>query len=423
MAHGTEGGHLARVAAAALVLAACGTGDPSDPSRPITELPRELTVVEREIVAGANTFGFELFRRVHAGEKAPNVFLSPLSASFALGMALNGAAGETWEGMRTGLRLGDRSEQEINEGYRSLRELLVGLDPRVEVGVGNSVWTRQGFPVVPSFYDAVRKYFNAEAQERDFDDPATLEEINAWIRKATDGMIEKGIDGISDADQAFLINAIYFVGDWTARFDPSRTRLEQFTRENGTHVLVPLMWQKGNLPYTKNAQYQAVELGYGGGAYAMVVVLPAPDVPLADIVAELSPAWWDGLVAALDSVELDLYLPKFKIEYDAYLNGPLVAMGMDRAFSADADFSRLTPGGVCIQYVRQKTFVEVDEEGTRAAAVTTVGVGVTSAPEPRIMRVDRPFLFAIRERFSGAVIFLGTIGDPTHEAAPRPQKP
>lgn len=424
MAHRTEGGHLPLLAATALALAACGTGDPSGPSRPITKLPRELTVVEHEIVTGANAFGFDLFRLVHAEEEAPNVFLSPLSASTALGMALNGAVGETWEGMRTGLRLGDRSEQEINEGYRSLLELLVRLDPRVEFGVGNSVWTRQGFPVLPSFYDAVRQYFGAEAQERDFDDPATVDVINDWIRDATDGMIEKGIDGITEADKVFLINAIYFIGKWTSRFDPSRTRLEQFTRENGTHVMVPLMWQKGSFPYTRTAHYEAVELGYGGGAYTMVVVLPAPDVSLAGIVAELSPQWWDGLVAALDTVEMDLYLPKFRIEYDAYLNGPLVAMGMERAFSPHADFSRLSPpapDSVCIQYVRQKTFVEVDEAGTKAAAATVVSIGVESAPPT--MRVDRPFLFAIRERFSGTVLFLGAIGDPTQEAAPQPQKP
>lgn len=422
MAHRTVGRHLPLLAAAALVLAACGAGDPSGPARPITKLPRELSVVEREIVTGANAFGFDLFRLVHAAEEAPNVFLSPLSASTALGMALNGAAGETWEGMRTGLRLGDRSEQEINDGYRSLLELLVRLDPRVEFGVGNSVWTRQGFPVVPSFYDAVREYFAAEAQERDFDDPATVDVINAWIRKATDGMIEKGIDEISHADQMFLINAIYFIGKWASRFDPSRTRHEQFTRENGTHVMVPLMWQKAKFPYTRTERYQAIELGYGGGAYSMVVVLPAQGVPLADIVAELSPQWWDGLVAALDTVEMDLYLPRFKIEYDAYLNAPLVAMGMGRAFSPDADFSRLTPeGGVCLQYVRQKTFVEVDEAGTKAAAVTVGGVGLTSAPP--MMRVDRPFLVAIRERFSGTALFLGAIGDPTHEAAPEPRKP
>lgn len=421
MVHRTVGGRLPLLAAAALTLAACGNGDPSGPARPITELPRELSVVEQEIVTGANAFGFDLFRLVHAEEQAPNVFLSPLSASTALGMTLNGAAGETWEGMRTGVRLGDRSEQEINEGYRSLLELLVRLDPRVEFGVGNSVWTRQGFPVRPSFYDTVREYFGAEAHERDFDDPATLEEINDWIRKATDGMIEKGIDEITDADKVFLINAIYFTGKWTSRFDPNRTQQAPFTREDGTQVMVPLMWQKGEFPYTGNARYQAIELGYGGGAYSMVVVLPAEGERLADIVAELTPQWWDGLVAALDTVELDVYLPKFTIEYDAYLNAPLIAMGMERAFSTVADFTRLTPQPVCIQYVRQKAFVEVDEAGTKAAAVTVGGVGVTSLPPS--MRVDRPFLFAIRERLTGTILFLGAIGDPTHKDAPQPPKP
>lgn len=421
MLHRTDGRRLPLLAATALVLAACGNGDPASPARPITELPRELSVVEQEIVTSANAFGFDLFRLVHAKEEAPNVFLSPLSASTALGMALNGAAGETWEGMRTGLRLGNRPEQEINEGYRSLLELLVRLDPRVEFGVGNSVWTRQGFPVLPSFYDAVRKHFNAEAQERDFADPATVQAINAWIRKATAGMIEKGIDEISHADQMFLINAIYFVGKWTSRFDPSRTQQAPFTREDGTQVMVPLMWQKGEFLYTGNARYQAIELGYGGGAYSMVVVLPAEGERLADIVAELTPGWWDGLVAALDTVMLDVYLPRFKIEYDAYLNDPLVAMGMGTAFSPDADFTRLTPQPVCIQYVRQKTFVEVDEAGTKAAAATVGGVGAVSAPP--MMRVDRPFLFAIRERFSGTVLFLGAIGDPTHEDPPQVEKP
>jgi len=152
-----------------------------------------------------------------------------------------------------------------------------------------------------------------------------------------------------------------------------------------------------------------------------VVVLPAEGERLADIVAELTPGWWDGLVAALDTVMLDVYLPRFKIEYDAYLNDPLVAMGMGTAFSPDADFTRLTPQPVCIQYVRQKTFVEVDEAGTKAAAATVGGVGAVSAPP--MMRVDRPFLFAIRERFSGTVLFLGAIGDPTHEDPPQVEKP
>ncbi|HEX7090568.1 MAG TPA: serpin family protein [Longimicrobiales bacterium] len=425
MAHWTEGGHLPLLAGAALLLAACGTGDPSDPpdpSGPITELPRELSVVEQDIVTAANAFGFDLFRLVHAEEQAPNVFLSPLSASFALGMALNGTAGETWEGLRAGLRLGGHSEQEINEGYRSLLELLVGLDPHVEVGVGNSVWTRQGFPVLPSFVQTVKRYFGAEAQERDFDDPATLEAINAWIRNATDGMIEKGIDEISHADKVFLINATYFIGKWTQPFDPRETRAEPFRRADGSTVSVPMMHLTGStLPYARTARYEAVELGYGGGAYAMTVVLPAPEVPLADLVAGLDAEAWDALVADLDSVRMDLALPKFRAAYDAYLNDPLVEMGMARAFSPDADFSRLTPVGVCIQYVRQKTFVEVDEAGTRAAAATVGGVGVTSLPPT--MRVDRPFLFAIRERFSGTVLFLGTIGDPMREEAPQPEKP
>ncbi len=403
----------------AVVLAACGTDDGVEP---ILELPRPLTSQEQAVVGASNTFGLDLFRRVHAGETHPNVFLSPVSASMALGMTMNGTASETWTGMREALRFGTLSQSEINESYRGLVDLLLDLDPRVEIGVGNSIWTRLGFPVKQSFYDVVKEYFDAEAREMDFTDPATKDTINAWIQDATKGLIEKGIDEISEADKVFLINAIVFDGRWTAEFDEEDTRPATFTRSDESTVQVQMMHMDADLPYARTDRYTAVELGYGGGAFAMLVVLPRYDVGLADLVASLDDAAWADLVAALDTAEVELGLPKFTIEYDAYLNDPLVAMGMDSAFSPAADFSGLTPvDSVCIQYVRQKSYVEVDEAGTKAAAVTVVSVGLTSAGP--MLYADRPFLFAIRERHSGTILFLGTIGDPTAEDAPEVEKP
>jgi len=402
----------------ALVVSACAS---SSPTEPIEGLPRQLTAAEQSIVSNANRFGFDLFRSVHADVAAPNVVLSPLSAAMALGMALNGAAGETWDGMRQGLRLGGLSQEEINGGFESLIELLTGLDPRVRFDIGNSVWTRQGFPVLPSFHEVVASSFDAEARELDFDSPSAVTTINEWVRAATNGRIEKAIDAISYADMMFLINAIYFDGEWSDRFDAARTRAEPFRLADGSTVSVPMMSQKTDVSASAGTGWRAIELGYGGGAYGMVIVLPDENRPLASLVADFDETWWAGVIAALQPAELEIALPKLELEFDAYLNDPLIGLGMAQAFTPAADFSRLTPTDVCIQFVRQKTFLKVDERGTEAAAVTTVGVGVTSAPVP--FRADRPFLFAIRERFSGAILFMGTIGDPTRAEAPAPEKP
>lgn len=405
-----------------ILLAACG-GDA--PIEPIDSLPRPLTNEEQLVITSSNSFGLDLFQRVYAVEASDNVFLSPISASMALGMTMNGAVGETWNGMRQGLHFGSLSQDEINVSYQGLMDLLLDLDPRVDVGIGNSIWIRDDFTVVPTFKDLVAQYFDATAREMDFADPATLDVINGWISDVTRGLIQKGLDQITEADMVFLINAIYFNGKWVSRFDEDDTQQRDFARRDGSSVQVPMMAQETDFPYRETDAYQAVEMGYGGDAFSMVVVLPKPELSLDDVVASLDDDGWAALVAGMDSMEVELHMPKFTTRYDTYLNDPLVAMGMDSAFSRDADFNGLTPDPLaCIQYVRQKSFVEVDEAGTRAAAVTVVGIGVTSAPPPPpVMNVDHPFLFAIRERLSGTILFIGAIGDPTLEQAPQVEKP
>lgn len=402
----------------ALTLGAAGCGDPVAPvPKEITELPRQLTVTEQALVTSANAFGFDLFARVHAAETGPNVFLSPLSASMALGMTLNGAAGTTFDAMRTALHHGESSQEEINAAYRGLLDVLQDLDPRVRFRIANSIWTRQGFPVLPSFYDVLKREFDAEAEELNFSDPAAAERINGWVKDRTQGKIDEIVKApIPPEVVMYLVNAMYFKGTWTERFDPSATRDRPFTRPDGSTVQAPLMHLETTLPYYENATLQAVELPYGGKAYSMVVVLPKPGHALGDLVASLDAGAWNALVDGLHETQVILDLPRFRFSYDAGLKDPLTAMGMGIAFDASAaDFSRLTPGRAHISSVLQKTFVEVNEEGTEAAAVTVVTIGVTSAPQRVVMTVDRPFLFAIRERFSGTILFMGTIGDPTLE--------
>jgi serine protease inhibitor len=397
----------------AATLFACGDPVGVDVD-PITELPRNLSMAEREVIERSSDFGLRLLRETVVRDDRPNVVLSPLSASMALGMTLNGADGETFNAMRSTLDFGSLSQEEINEAYSGLIELLTTLDPTVRFDIANAIWTLEGTPFHQAFLDALSEAFDATTEAVDFADPATLEAINAWVDENTDGKIEKIVEELGPNLVALLVNAIYFEGAWTTEFDPADTRRQAFTLLDGSSVQVDMMSiANEEFALGAGAGYQAAELPYGGGAYTMVVVVPH-DSPR-DFIAGLDPARWSEILGSLSPTEVDaLALPKFTIAYDTYLNEALKAMGMDVAFRPGADFSRMSPTGdrLCIDFVRQKTFVEVDERGTRAAAVTAVGIGEVSFTG---LIVDRPFVFAIRERLSGTILFVGLVGDPTHE--------
>lgn len=406
------------LAATLFVLPACEslTGPRGDTPNPITELPRELSLAELEVIRGSNIFAMDLLREsVTARPDEANIFLSPLSASMALGMTMNGAAGETWTQMRDMLGFEGLEEPAINEAYRSLIDLLLDLDPAVTFGLGNSIWTRLGMAVLPDFYDRVREHFGAEVQELDFSDPATLALINAWVEEATHGRIDEILDAIRPNDVMYLINAIYFLADWTSQFDPARTEQRPFTRVDGSTVSVPLMSQAGQFRYFHMDDARGIELPYSGGAFTAVAVLPREGASLAGLVAELDAKRWAHWMERLDAAEPAralVALPRFEIEYEQRMDDDLQALGMVDAFRAgDADFSRMVQGGgIWVDRVIQKTFLRVDEEGTEAAAATVV-VMVDSAPPELVF--DRPFLFAIRERLSGTVLFVGVVGDPS----------
>jgi serpin B len=244
-----------------------------------------------------------------------------------------------------------------------------------------------------------------------------VDEINGWVEDHTNGLIDTIVDTLDPALVMLLVNAIYFDGAWTAQFDPADTRSGPFVREDGSTVDVPMMsMDNAELRRGYGPDYAAVELPYGGGAFSMVLVVPQGAATARNWLGGLDAATWQALVEGLTPGHLDaLSIPKFTLTYDAFLNDALRAMGMDIAFrGGEADFTRMSPIGssLCIDFVRQKTFVEVDERGTRAAAVTAVGVSETSFSG---LIVDRPFVFAIRERLSGTILFVGHIGDPLAE--------
>ena len=392
-----------------LAATACGdlfTGPGTDE---ITELPRALSAAEVEVIRASNRFAFELLAQ--ANRPNDNLFLSPLSASMALGMTMNGAAGETWNQMRDVLGFGSLAQEEVNVSYESLLELLVGLDPAVETAIGNSVWTRQGFPVHSEFLDTVRETFDAEVAELDFASPSASERINEWVRAATNGRIEDIVpDVIPDIVVMYLINAIYFKGSWTLQFDPSDTRSEPFHLDDGSTQTVPLMILQDELPYQENGRFQAVDLPYGGRAFSMTVLLPGQGVSVDSLAASLDAMEWEDITGGFRDTDLLLFLPRFRMPYERTLNDDLAALGMVDAFDQRADFARLSPvGGLFISEVKQKSWVDVNEEGTEAAAATAVTVPTSAGP---VLRADRPFLFFIRERLSGSILFAGKLASP-----------
>jgi len=402
-----------------LLLAACSSpAEPQEVER-IESLPRPLTAEERALADAGEAFAFDFLREVVREEDpAANIFVSPLSASMALGMALAGAEAGTFEAMQDALRLGGLGREGIGVSYRSLIDLLSGLDPAVRLEIGNSVWHREGFTLEDSYVSEVERDFLARVEALDFADPGAADVINTWVSEATDGLIDGIVDPpIDPLTMAFLINAIYFEGAWTLQFDPARTASGDFQRSDGSTVSVPFMsMSDGEFPYAQTADYQAIELPYGGEAFAMTVVLPSEAIGIPAFVESLDAEAWAEIIAGLRETELLVALPKFKLEYEKNLNDVLKALGMEVAFDeAAADFSRMHRDALAMQLhisrVKQKAFVDVDEEGTRAAAVTSVEVGVTSAPP--FFRADRPFLFAIRERLSGALLFTGVVRDPT----------
>jgi serine protease inhibitor len=406
--------HALRLTLMLLAIEACGTSSPAQSPPPLlTRLPRNLSSAELRIIDGANAFAFDLLgQATRALRPDSNAFLSPLSASMALGMALNGAEGETLKGVQSTLRLDGMAEADFNAGYRGLIALLGGLDSRTEMRIANSMWARRGLSLEQSFSETGRTYFNAEVRNLEFDSPEAARTINQWVSSKTNGKIPKLLDQIGRDEVLFLINAIYFKGKWREAFEPKNTREGPFHGADGRDRTASLMQQEKNLRYQETADYQAVDLLYGNGAFAMTVLLPKPKQTPNGLLARLDPVAWKALTERFHGAEVNLTLPRFRLEYTRRLNDDLKALGMAVAFDPErADFSRIADvrPGLYLSRVDQKTFVEVNEEGTEAAAATGVGVSVTSVPQVVEMTVDRPFVFAIRERLSGTLMFLGVM--------------
>lgn len=375
--------------------------------------PLDLPVKSAELISSDNAFGLQLFKNVlEAADPEENVMISPLSVSLALSMAYNGANGETKIEMEQAMKMTGLSITEINDLNKQLTAALLAHDSKVTLEIANSIWYRNDFVVISDFIDVNQTYYDAEVRAMDFADPQTIDVINGWVKDKTHDRIESIVDQISAESFMFLINAIYFKGNWRYEFDKKDTRDGGFYVSENKEVTVPMMHQEVDINIFRNGTFAAIELPYGKGNWTMFVMVPTYDSQLQDILDELNNENWNSWMNSLiPSKGVNISMPKFSFEFESSLKEALQAMGMEAAFTTAADFSGiLEGGGLMISDVKHKTFVEVNEEGTEAAAVTSVEIELTSAGN--YFNVDRPFLFVIAETSSNTILFAGRVGNP-----------
>jgi serine protease inhibitor len=377
--------------------------------------------VDPRLVSANTQFAFNMLRELVAEDGDKNIFMSPLSISLALAMTYNGAGGTTRDAMAHTLRFGSMTLDEINQAYLALIESLEHADQAVQLLIGNSVWTKSAFaPLVKaSFIDHVTASYQGELFTRDFADPQTIHEINSWVNEQTQGKIKEIVQELSSELVMLLINAIYFKGTWIVEFDEADTQKQDFFLADGTSVPVDMMATTGDFSYAAGDTCQVARLPYGRDKIAMYIFLPRRGITLDTLIGTLNQTTHDAYLNKLTPVDLTVKLPKFEVEYGVKrLNKVLSTLGMGIAFEpSDANFSGIAstaPENLYISFVDHKAIVEVNEQGTEAAAVTSVGVGITSV-NPSVMSfiVDRPFYFEIRDDRSGTILFMGRILNPT----------
>ena len=372
-----------------------------------------------QVADGCNRFAFDLY--AHLLRQEGNLFLSPYSISTALAMTSAGARGETAEQMAQALSL-PASGAAVHAAYGALQNDLnaAGAGGAFELAVANRLWGQKGYCFLPDFLKLLEADYGAGIETLDFakETEAARQTINAWVEKQTRDKIKDLLKpGVLDAmTRLVLTNAIYFKGKWAEEFDKKLTRDEDFFVTPEKKVTAPLMRRTAEFGYFDGGEMHALELAYQGDRLAMVVLLPKSKDGIEGLEAALTLNMLEGTCAGLRRREVRVALPRFKTTAEFSLKDPLVAMGMTDAFApAKADFSGMSgKKDLFISAVVHKAFVDVNEEGTEAAAATAVVARMTAvAAPPPVFRADHPFLFLIRDTETGAILFLGRILDPT----------
>jgi serine protease inhibitor len=384
-------------------------------NEPLTALedakPIVLRVGLEKRVTQDNEFAFDLFKKTIETSGETNVFVSPLSVSIALGMTWNGANGQTKTEMETTLKMSGLSATDINDYYKIMQTTLPVIDPTTKLSLANSIWYRTGFQVKSNFLQINTNYFNAEVREIDFAQAWAKDTINNWCARKTNNLVKNVLDEIPSNAVMYLINAVYFKGIWRKQFDTKKTFETDFSNEAKQQVKVNMMYQKDTFNYVQDDNAQYLDMPYGNKAFSMTVVLPNEGKTTADILNNLTVDNWKNTLQNMTEQEVDVYMPRFKTSNKFLLNDELKNMGMKLAFEESADFTNIADDHLLVSRVIHDTYVEVTEEGTEAAAVTAVEIIKTAMPIIPVFRVNKPFIYIIREKSTGIILFIGKMGN------------
>jgi len=378
-----------------------------------TDTPLNLTKAEIGIVDASGTASFELFKNTYQTETVTkNVLVSPLSLQIALMMCANGAVGETYDQIVSTIGYGDYPVADLNRVYRQLSTGLCGVDHLSTLELANSGWVRkmEGFSLLDDYVSAVESDYNGIFRTLDFSLPSSVDIINGWCSEKTHGLIPKVIDEISEYTVLFLMNALYFKSDWSSEFDAGDTRTEDFTDLSGKKQRVEMMHKTFGYDGTESADASMCEFPFGNGSFCLDIILPAAGTDFGTFVGDFG---YDDYMEMIRKKAGRIYrvsVPKLDVSYSTKMNDVLQDMGMVLPFSDAADFSAMSHAPLCVSSVTQNCRFRMDEKGGEAAAVTTVGVELTAVGpgEERVFTADRPFVYVLREKTSGTILFIGS---------------
>ncbi len=397
----------------AIGLGACSSDDQFTPDEPLSNEDNErkdiaLTRAEQTLVNSNNDFAFNLFRQVTSQKSE---IVSPISITYALGMLNNGAAGETQAEINKVLGFGETGADGINAFCQKMLAEAPKLDKLTKVMIANNIYMNKDYELKPDFISKAKTFYDATPETRDFHDGKTLGVINKWGSDHTEGMIPEVLTGDEFDPNAvsYLLNAIYFKGAWSEKFDKGNTKNELFHGYNGD-TQVPMMHQEHEFNYTETDDCQALRLPYGNNAYSMTILLPKEGKTVSDVLPTLTAETWLQYQWMGNAI-VDVKLPSFESESNINLTTIMSALGMPKAFTPAAEFPDFCNVPTCIDLMKQVAKIKLNEEGTEAAAVTVIGIKMTALdpgePQHVEFHATRPFLYVISEKSTGAIFFIG----------------
>lgn len=372
------------------------------------------------LIEADNKFGMEIFQKIRKASDKENIMISPLSISVAFAMAYNGADTDTKTEMEMAMKLNGLTTEQINNSYKMLINALQSLDKDVVFEIANAIFYADGFSVKPDFLNINKTVYDAKVEKLNFGSPSAVQTINGWVADKTHDKITKIIEQLNPLDRMVLLNAIYFNGIWTNKFDEKGTHRLNFTKSNGTIIEIPMMKKEEKLDYQSNPLFSAVKMPYGKGQYNMIVMLPATGKTSQSVIDALSFSNWKNWMKEFETKDpVMVTMPRFKFAFETKLNNVLAEMGMIKAFQPNiADFSKMSNEVLYISSAVHKSFIDVNENGTEAAAVTSITMTTTSAgnePPKTYFYVNKPFVFAITEKDTDAILFIGQVQNPKYE--------